>query len=474
MPPCALSCLIWAAPQAGCALSNTTCLCTSPMVQKLVEPCIRGNCTVRQQLMAANSTTVTCNRPRTDEAEFIRLSMIPLYVLPSIFLAARLAVKLILPERESGGWGVDDWSVVAAYLFNIAFIPTVVLMTESGNGKDIWTLPFDDINRDLFLFFISIPFFLLTLAAGKASILFMYLRIFVDQRFRRIVWATHIFNVCFFLAFLILNLAACRPLSFFWLGWDGEHNGHCAVGLVTSNYAQAGIGLCLDVWMLLLPVAPVWGLNMRWKRKLGVLLMFASGIFIVIASILRIVSIVAVGESQNLTANSHYLGLWAHWEMTVCIIVACMPNTGLFLRHFIVPHLRRKKSLAAAPGWQQHSKGHDASAASASGSLPAPSWGAPRPQSLQEDWIPLDDKGGRTGKDGSSDRTSVAATTGEVPASLVQTDSEERGRAGGLSSSSRTRPRMTPGSSIDGENTGTGGCDAGQSTTELVAAGDKN
>ncbi|KAL8419270.1 hypothetical protein RB594_002474 [Gaeumannomyces avenae] len=237
MPPCALRCLIQAAPWAGCALSNTTCLCTSPAVQKLADACISANCTIRQQLMAANSTTVTCNRARTDEVQTIHLALIPRYVAP-----------------------------------------TVLLMTESGLGRDIWTLSFEEINRCLFLFFISIPFFLVTLTAGKASILFMYSRIFIDKRFRRVVWASQIFNLCFFLAFLIPNLVACRPLSAFWLNWDGEHPGRCTVGPEGSNYVQAVIGLCLDVWMLLLPVAPVWKLNMRLKTKLAVLLMFASGI----------------------------------------------------------------------------------------------------------------------------------------------------------------------------------------------------
>lgn len=117
----------------------------------------------------------------------------------------------------------------------------------------------------------------MVLALIKSSICFLYLRIFPDPKFRRVVWATQAFNLAMLLATLLTYLLGCRPLSYFWDGWDGEHQGYC-VNVTAFTWAHAAINVALDLWMLALPASQVWKLNVNRKRKIAIFTMFGFGI----------------------------------------------------------------------------------------------------------------------------------------------------------------------------------------------------
>jgi hypothetical protein len=76
--------------------------------------------------------------------------------------------------------------------------------------------------------------------------------------------------------FVLLAIFQCRPISYYWSGWDGEHQGTClnVNGLAWSN---AAISIVLDGWMLALPISQLFGLQLHWKKKIGVAMMFVVG-----------------------------------------------------------------------------------------------------------------------------------------------------------------------------------------------------
>lgn len=78
-------------------------------------------------------------------------------------------------------------------------------------------------------------------------------------------------------AYIILTLLQCRPVSFFWERWDGQHHGQClnAYPLVLSS----GIfGVVLDFWLIAVPVPFVIRLQLPWQKKVLVSSMFAVGV----------------------------------------------------------------------------------------------------------------------------------------------------------------------------------------------------
>ncbi|KAF5492472.1 hypothetical protein CGCS363_v010487 [Colletotrichum siamense] len=114
----------------------------------------------------------------------------------------------------------------------------------------------------------------------KASILFMYLRIFPGERFRTVLWGTQAFNLAICVTFVLLGIFQCRPIHLAWTAWrgDSESQGTCMdVVIIAMVYSAIQVGL--DIWMLILPLTQTLGLNMKWSKKFGLMFMFSLGLF---------------------------------------------------------------------------------------------------------------------------------------------------------------------------------------------------
>lgn len=85
---------------------------------------------------------------------------------------------------------------------------------------DIWFVPFNQITNFLQIFFVFEVLYTITIGIIKISITFLYLRLFPERRIRRFLWATQIFNVTLVGVFVIVDLAQCQPMSYFWDMWE--------------------------------------------------------------------------------------------------------------------------------------------------------------------------------------------------------------------------------------------------------------
>lgn len=119
--------------------------------------------------------------------------------------------------------------------------------------------------------------------AIKLCVLFFYLRIFPSTTILRLIWATIGATILSLVVFGILALTQCQPISYYWQGWDGLHEGHC-IGINALAWAIAGVSIILDVWMLALPLSQLIHLQLHWMKKIGVALMFGVGTLSVLPS----------------------------------------------------------------------------------------------------------------------------------------------------------------------------------------------
>lgn len=161
-------------------------------------------------------------------------------------------------------------------LQNVFLAGGIIGTRRTGLGKDIWAVPFDQINDFLELFFVFECLYTVTLGLIKTSICFLYIRLFPNRIFRRYLWGTLVFNIVLATTFVIVDLSQCRPMSTFWLNWDDEHPGTC-ININAMAWSHAIINIVLDIWMIALPATQIWGLHMAWKRKIWPLIMFGFG-----------------------------------------------------------------------------------------------------------------------------------------------------------------------------------------------------
>ncbi|KAJ0369980.1 hypothetical protein COL154_001786 [Colletotrichum chrysophilum] len=108
----------------------------------------------------------------------------------------------------------------------------------------------------------------------KFAILWMYTRIFATAQFKR--WSRILMGVvgAYGVAFLILFMSRCTPMSQQWAPVEG---GHCR-DITIDQIVSVTINIVVDIAMTALPMPALWGLQMPLRNKVAVTAMFGMGI----------------------------------------------------------------------------------------------------------------------------------------------------------------------------------------------------
>lgn len=174
-------------------------------------------------------------------------------------------------------FGLDDYFIAITLGVGIpSSVLTVHGVISNGLGRDIWTITPKQITDFLHVFYAMEILYFAQVALLKLSLLFFYLRIFPGTTVRGLLWATVIFNVCFGIIFVFIAIFQCQPINYYWNSWDGEHHGAC-LNVNGLGWSNAAISILLDAWMLGLPLSQLVSLQLHWKKKIGVVLMFVVG-----------------------------------------------------------------------------------------------------------------------------------------------------------------------------------------------------
>ncbi|OJJ50368.1 hypothetical protein ASPZODRAFT_149708 [Penicilliopsis zonata CBS 506.65] len=328
LPACALACLVDGLEGSSCGTTNVTCQCNSASLQSNVTSCIEESCTIIKALEAKNITQTLCDAPVRDRSVEYKVLSIALGGFSIFFVLTRVLYKLFWGPADLG---VDDYVVLSMV---ILAVPNILLNVRyaatNGLGRDIWTLKPDQITRFLLFFYHISWFYLALVALLKLALLFFYRRIFPGKGVQLILWVTIFVDIVFGLVFVCVSVFQCQPIDYYWNRWDGEHQGTC-LNINAITWSNAIISIALDLWMLAIPLWQLTKLQMHWKKKAGVALMFCVGAFVTIVSAIRLSSLVNFANSTNPTWDEWDAAVWSTIEINVGIICACMPTMRVIL-----------------------------------------------------------------------------------------------------------------------------------------------
>lgn len=191
-----------------------------------------------------------------------------------VAVTARFGYKIFLSSVDLG---LDDWTVLVAAL---SAIPSIVIANygtiPNGLGKDIWTVEPEKITNLLRHFYTMSWLYFLQTTLVKLSFITFFVRIFPSKDVQRLLWGTFIFVSMWGVAFVLAAIFLCRPISYFWTKWDGLHEGTC-LNANTLSWANAGMGITIDLWIVAIPLWQLRSVNLHWKKKIGVAMMFCVG-----------------------------------------------------------------------------------------------------------------------------------------------------------------------------------------------------
>ncbi|CAG8079212.1 unnamed protein product [Penicillium nalgiovense] len=175
----------------------------------------------------------------------------------------------------------------------------------------------------LFLW-LAIPFYNLTLILTKFSALVFLCRTFRSHHF---LLFTH-----FFVGFLTTctlwivpsAFIFCIPIDAFWnLSVEVRHARCLPIDVVW--YLNGSIHIITDLAILFLPMPMLYPLKLSWRRKAGVMLVFAGGICVIAASSARLYEVSEMLGTTDYTKTSTLAFIWSSIEANVSIICACLP-----------------------------------------------------------------------------------------------------------------------------------------------------
>ena len=183
----------------------------------------------------------------------------------------------------------------------------------------------------------------------------LYLRIFpkeVSKRFQHISWGVIAGLLAYGIGFCIYFAVECRPISYFWNQWDGEHEGVC-LDTQAAIYVNSAFNIFFDLVVFFLPVPKLIALQVReTRRKVGVILTFLVGLFVTICSIVRLKYLSNLGNLTNATYHYNTIALWSGLEGDVGVICACMPTIAGPLLYFF-----REKIVSKLSSYTKSSTG---------------------------------------------------------------------------------------------------------------------
>ncbi|KAI7782216.1 hypothetical protein LA080_013761 [Diaporthe eres] len=323
IPECGVNCLVSALSQSSCLPSDDSCLCADHVYNDFVNSCVLGNCSVKEQLTTQRVTSLGCGVTYNDTTGSLKLLHYLLFASQTIFFILRMASRAL----KLAPWDLDDTTIV---VLTLGFLGSGIAEAELGAGKPYWTFEFWEITATLKVYFIFEILYTVTLGMIKISICFLYIRIFSNSTLKKVLWGTQTFNILLIVVFLCADFGQCVPLSYFWDAWDKEHSGSC-FDINAMAYTHSAINIALDVWMLILPAIQVWRLNMSFKKKLGVSAMFAIGIFLTAASIVRLTTLREFAKDPNDYTSYYPVAVWTVVELTVGMIVASLPAARIIV-----------------------------------------------------------------------------------------------------------------------------------------------
>lgn len=231
-------------------------------------------CKTDLKIVTKNITTRTCGAPIQNKSDQTRRTNIILSVITATIGLIRLLFNGI---HSPTGWALDDYSMLAIL---IAGAPSVVIIDRmslpNGLGKDVWVVPFDSIMAFVRSIYALEILYFIQIVLVKMTLLLFFLRIFTRRMTRILIKCTIAFNTLFGIVFTVIAIFPCQPISYYWNRFDGASQGRC-VDINALVWANAGISIVLDVWMLALPLYEVFRLQMSWRKRLGVTLMFFVG-----------------------------------------------------------------------------------------------------------------------------------------------------------------------------------------------------
>ncbi|CAJ2500259.1 Uu.00g031120.m01.CDS01 [Anthostomella pinea] len=193
--------------------------------------------------------------------------------LTAVVVAMRLMARVLMALPL---WW-DDFANSGAMLLCLAYTVYAIKIKDGGSGIDLWAVPLDNISDLLAGYYVLPVLYTIARLLNRVSIILFYIRVFRTSQSEPLLWKTLYGSIVMSMPLVLVAIFECTPVSFYWLGWDGESSGHC-IDRKSFLWAVWVILLLYDFWILGVPMPSVAKLQLSLRKKVLVAIMFSTGL----------------------------------------------------------------------------------------------------------------------------------------------------------------------------------------------------
>lgn len=247
-----------------------------------------------------------------------------LIALTVAFIAARCTISI----RQYRKLVVDDWLTI------IGFVIAVGLY---GFNEYQYQRFFQPTSLDYFTASgVAVPVLAaFSMWTSKAPVLILYIRLFGIQKWMRYAcYITIVASALGFFLSMIPSWRSCHPFDVATpVTWRV-----CGQANLDGGVIQGSLSVVVDLIIILLPLRPIYTLNMSRRMKIGLGIVFLSGIFGVLASVLSLVYKVHLFRGGRSDLGGILTAMLLQFvECTIALMVGCVPSVRGFWKGSIVP-----------------------------------------------------------------------------------------------------------------------------------------
>ncbi|KAB8261874.1 hypothetical protein BDV32DRAFT_31374 [Aspergillus pseudonomiae] len=270
--------------------------------------------------------------------------------LATVATALRCYVRLAIVKAF--GW--DDAIMLLALGFFGMFSGCMIGGSLYGTGRHLTELTNDQRTTAMEYWFLCDVAYCLSSILCKISVGIFLLRVTVHKVHRMVVYAVTTLAVVFGLMFLILLLAQCKPVKFFWMRLSTENpvSGSCInmTVIIVALYIFSAVSFIFDLTVGVLPVFVVRNLQMRRDLKYAVAGLLGMACIASVAVLVRMAYVETLRNPDFLYATVG-IAVWSNIETGLGIFAGSLATLRPLLR-MIRPGTGRSynKNTPSTPG----------------------------------------------------------------------------------------------------------------------------
>ncbi|KPM43161.1 hypothetical protein AK830_g3392 [Neonectria ditissima] len=270
-------------------------------------------------------------------------------VIATICLVLRLYARVYLLRKVQ----IEEVLIVSAYaVYWGQTYCSYALLETPGYFVHQWNLKFGQLVSTSYNVLLIGSFYQTVLPLLKTAILIEWCRIFTPtNRLKSPFWwgcaSIITLQITWGVACVILLNVQCSPHESIWKFYLPR----TCFNLVPVQLASGSVQLFSDVVMMILPQKTIWGLNLSWKKKLGVSVVFGLGIIACISAGFRLGVTVSYGYDADQMYQLGPVVFWVMAETTCGFFIVCMPTLPkIFKDTGVMRKIRQRMGLKVSTG----------------------------------------------------------------------------------------------------------------------------